>query len=527
MAQFWLVVLDTTGIQGYVFGSNRLRENVGASHLVHLATEGWLLEDPAAFLPARHNIADGTRGDVARIEKGELDAELIYAGGGNTVLLFSRREDARRFTRELSRRLLCAAPGLEAVTVSEPFEWDGSLAKTMDRAMKKLAVRKADREWSHPLLGLGVTAACQSTGLPATDTVTEPGEAGRERIVSAAVAAKWEQNDAAKRRLKRVLYDDREPFFAIPDQFEDLGRSEGEISYIAVVHADGNGMGKVLERIQKRFTDQTGDANRAYIGAMRDFSDKANRAGITALRAVVEQVETWKINATISAGGECLPLRPLVYGGDDATFVCDGRIGLATAQAYLTVFGQQLIPDAEEREQKYTAAAGVAIVKVRYPFARAYQLSEWLCKNAKDEWGRRVSALDWHLAQSGLFGRLGEIRAREYDEKRTGGSVSHSLLMRPLALQASATGDWRTWPNFVSLLSAFQDRKAWPRNKVMALREALREGKDAVESFLTNYMDKNLPLIVSQAADYPKSGWAEGRCVYFDAIEMIDQEALT
>lgn len=39
MTQFWLVIVDTTGIQSYIFGSNRLRENVGASYLVHQATQ--------------------------------------------------------------------------------------------------------------------------------------------------------------------------------------------------------------------------------------------------------------------------------------------------------------------------------------------------------------------------------------------------------------------------------------------------------------------------------------------------------
>jgi len=40
MNEFYLVIVDTTGIQSYIFGSNRLRENVGASFLVHAATEG-------------------------------------------------------------------------------------------------------------------------------------------------------------------------------------------------------------------------------------------------------------------------------------------------------------------------------------------------------------------------------------------------------------------------------------------------------------------------------------------------------
>ena len=39
-----LVVTEVSQIQRYIFGSNRMRENVGASYLVTQATEGWALE---------------------------------------------------------------------------------------------------------------------------------------------------------------------------------------------------------------------------------------------------------------------------------------------------------------------------------------------------------------------------------------------------------------------------------------------------------------------------------------------------
>ena len=39
-----VTVLDTTGIQPYIFSSNRLRENVGASFLVSQATDEWVKE---------------------------------------------------------------------------------------------------------------------------------------------------------------------------------------------------------------------------------------------------------------------------------------------------------------------------------------------------------------------------------------------------------------------------------------------------------------------------------------------------
>jgi hypothetical protein len=44
MLKYTLTILDTTGIQNYIFGSNRLKENVGASEMVKRATEDWVYE---------------------------------------------------------------------------------------------------------------------------------------------------------------------------------------------------------------------------------------------------------------------------------------------------------------------------------------------------------------------------------------------------------------------------------------------------------------------------------------------------
>lgn len=524
MEPLWLVALDTSGIQSYIFGSNRLRENIGASHLVHLATEGWLLDAPESLLPQRHNIAGGRRQDAQKIEDELLDAELLYAGGGNAVLLFREREDARGFADKLSARLLCEAPGLDAVLSSEMFSWDQPLAQAMHNVLGKLAAKKAACERSQPLMGLGVTAACQSTGLPANATVQERGEEGRRRIVSAEVKAKWEQSGPAKQRLHQTLQEDQELEFDVPDEFEDLGRTKGESSYIAVVHADGNNMRKALGEIEGRYLSQGGAVNRDYIQELRGFSDRVKAAGQNALQTLTRRIEAYQRGRQSASARSYLPFRPLVYGGDDVTFVSDGRIGLWAAHAYLEAFGQQQVPDGKGQLQPGVACAGVAIVKVRYPFARAYRLSEELCKNAKNTFKRECSALDWHLAQSGLFGSLRDIRIREYAEDWAGEVLRQSLLMRPVTIDKSPGGGWHTWPNFQFLLREFRNRERWPRNKVMALREALRDGPGAVRSFVDNY-GRDLPRIETHAAEYWRSGWDGGQCVYFDAIEMIEQEA--
>lgn len=533
MEPYTLVAVDTTGIQSYIFGSNRLRENVGASHLVHQATRGWVLSEPDAFLPVPHNIHN-SRIDLTRhIENGELAAEVLYAGGGNLVILFRQNPAAVAFAGKLSQRLMGAAPGLDAVAVQVPMNWDTALATVLDDALSTLACKKTEREHSQQLLGLGVTARCRSTGLVANYVESELGEVGAGFEISAETKAKWKQADAAKDRLRRKVSVLEGSELAIPDQFDSLGRSEGDFSYIAVVHADGNNTGKILLGITEHFKNKPGNEfNRTYIDRLREFSCAVDDAGESALNAVVAKTCEWNLGSypklrpyTAKGGQKYLSIRPIVFGGDDVTFVCDGRIGLRLAQLYLDTFGRHQVPNAEGESRPAVGAAGVAIVKVHYPFARAYQLSEMLCKNAKMVFDRKVSALDWHMAQGGVFGDLGEIREREYEYLKNvaGSQQKRSLLMRPVSIGPNQQADWRTWENFKNLLCTFQNTEKWPRSRLMELREVLRSPEMSISAFVKNFGDLP-PMVSSTASEYMRTGWQGNNCVYFDAIDMIEQE---
>ena len=534
MSTLYLAVVDTVGIQSYIFASNRLRENIGASHLVYQATKGWLLDSPDAFLPTPHNVGqrkqrldEGVKG----VETGALAAELLYAGGGNTVLLFKKREDAVVFLGRLHERMLTQAPGLEIASIIVDMEWEQSLAQAMNNAFQALAKKKAAQGNILPLQGLSVTAAGRSSGLAANVVVKAPGGSAWMPLSNETVA-KWEHNDEAKARLSRDLGVYLQDDYDFPSQFDDLGRSEGEQSYLAVVHADGNGMGKLLLGIIDRYAHAGGSQNREFIQRLRAFSDATTDAGLNATQAVVQQVQSWNesnvVAPAVRGGKKMLSLRPIVYGGDDVTFVCDGRLGLSAAHAFLAAFEKQSIPDVDGNLQPGKAAAGVTIVKVRYPFSRAYQLAESLCHNAKVRFERQVNALDWHRAQSGLFGSLSEIRQAEYQEEweADGRRPVHSLMMRPISIGDDPVDGWRTWENFRTMLGAFGS-DAWPRNKVMELREVLRSGPAGVAKY-TETHGRTLPKITfrTTATEYLKNGWHGGRCVYFDPIEMIDQEAI-
>ena len=177
-----VTVLDTTGIQPYIFGSNRLRENVGASYLVSQVTDEWVKEvlkdlrddknkNWKIQIPAHPEDKPYIEEDIT------LNAELVYAGGGNTVLLFQTIDYAKEFTRKLSRKILEKAPGINLVAAHKEFEWNGKstpLYEVIQEVMKNEVDRaKQQRVPSAPLLGLGVTADCRSSRLVAVGISNE------------------------------------------------------------------------------------------------------------------------------------------------------------------------------------------------------------------------------------------------------------------------------------------------------------------------------------------------------------------
>jgi len=548
----WLVVVDTTQIQPYIFGSNRLRENVGASYLVDAATRTWAFDAVREAVkdatPGKTNIEPGNmlRDDApdARIENGRLNAEVLYAGGGNFVVLFDDENRAKAFQSALSRRVLEEAPGLQLVIAHQEMNWrEDVLSKKLNEVFHLLTKQKRKRTWSAPLLGLSVTAACRSTGLPATGLALgiggEPGYLASDEILAKVAIARPQHGETseADRRLQKTI--PLAAAYRYPADFDDMGATTGEYSHIAVVHADGNNMGQRFREIGKECT--TARQNRELVLKLRAYSIKVEDAAKQALKATLDKLvvsiidengekvivhqlsrnRSIQIKLKKGKNGHYLPFRPIVFGGDDVTFVCDGRLGLSLAIAYMREFEQQTAGLGKDGGN-LTACAGVAIIKSHYPFARAYTLAEELTRSAKSYRKKKEiagSCLDWHFALSGLGGSIKEIRNREYKV-----GEEDWLTVRPVTLDDNPEQGQHAWPVVWRGIKAFQ-KEDWVdrRNKIKALRDALREGAEAVKRFRTAFNNTDpLPTVMSEMQDWPLSGWQSHYCGYFDAIELVD-----
>jgi hypothetical protein len=555
MTQYTATIIDTTGIQPYIFNSNRLRENIGASYLVDAVTKLWVRESLQKLLGKHFYFPDEDEDKYDNqpyIENGNLMAEVVYAGGGNAVIIFQSHNDAVSFTKILSKRVLEKAPGLNLVVAHKYFDWEVDRLRDVidDLIGKELDIKKQQRIPSAPLLGLGVTATCNSTQLPAIDKSDEFGSPKEDSyFVSREVKYKLKSVDLANKKLKEQLKVDTSKY-DFPLRGDDLGRTKDESSYVAVVHADGNSMGYRFKKHCENISD-----NRKYIIETRKLSWSVNKIGIEALKTVVNVIinsityhpdgafiqskdskgnSIGKIFLKEDKGKIYLPFRPLVYGGDDVTFICDGRLGLTLAALFLQEFQKEAAD-----EQILTACAGISIVKSHYPFARAYALSESLCGNAKkivreakEKNQPEFSVLDWHIAASGLIGTLSEIREREYQIKVD--KSNKNLAMRPLRLKGD-DGQWQNWQDFETVITEFITGEHWQgkRNKVMRLREVLRQGsEEATKQFLKTYrLLSDLPTFskASNSDALKIEGWTDGDgdtperiCGYFDAIEAME-----
>ena len=168
-----VAVFGTASLQRYIFQSNRLKENIGASYLA----KHWLDEGLTGAMQAACETWEVDRTTWNSYEQKPdrempgatgkaTDIEVIYVGGGNAALLCKDRDVARKAVSAWSRELLEKAPGLQvAVGYGDVND---SLAAAYRDALNDLAHCEEALPFGAALYGLPVVRTCTSTGLPAS-----------------------------------------------------------------------------------------------------------------------------------------------------------------------------------------------------------------------------------------------------------------------------------------------------------------------------------------------------------------------
>lgn len=503
-----MTILEVSQKQAYIFASNKLKDNVTNSAVI-----AWVMS-PKYF---EEKVNDR---EMFSVEK-----NLVYSGGGHTVLEFSAQDAAVRFTGIVTTAIRKEYPGLEVFATTLKYEGKdaGTNLKALTAALEK---KKAERKAAFHQGSFGVELMDTNTLTPVLAELPETMGKMPETEVKTD-----EELSAEKFGFQTVT------------KFEELGGSKGKSNFIAVVHIDGNAMGKRVENLS---VANRGVEWEAYKKKLRVFSDSIDRDFKDAYREMIEIVAK-----NLSAGklseldltGKNFPVRRVITAGDDVCFVCDGRIGLECAVAYIKALEGKVN---EADHAGYAACAGVAIVHQKYPFYRAYELAEQLCSNAKRfgvnlnrERGGEISSIDWHIEYGEMKDSVDEIR----ESYQT--ADGHRLEMRPYIICGSEDvikeEPYRRYANFRELAVGIQRKMIdYSRVRLKELRTVLKQGEIATEYYLKFHRIEDIVRVgvqnPSEKEDNSDCGTGEGlerkmfletsdgkrRAILFDVIEAVD-----
>ncbi len=467
-----ITLVSTAHIQSYLYEkTNRLTESFGASQIVEKAFDYWKGRD-----------------------------EEVFIGGGNAALLFDgpKEQNAIPAIRTWSSQRLAQAPGLRFIAAHVPFP-EGELAKAYQTAKRKLEEHSGLPPFGSPAGAFPISRICPSTALAA-----EVWDSTRKQWV----------NRETRRKRATVASDP-----LIPRDFDELGTRQGE-AHLAVVHADGNGIGQLFDEL---VDDSIACSDEKFCANIAGLSERVTRIASEAEKALRSDVDVMTralgSEGLINPNEKFLPFRPLVGAGDDTTFITHGRMGISLAARYLQHFERC---SEKIAGKKLTACAGVLIMPAKYPFARGYQIASALTNEAKKK--RKAhsyegSWIDFHLLLENATGTLAELR-RHYQI-----SPTENLLSRPYRLGSD-------WTDFESIFQSFRDSADekdasfapegyWPRSASKLLLETLWEGESATRPLLQRFKTRNrfLPAPGNQPIE---TGWRDNGTPYFDPLEILD-----
>ncbi len=518
----YLCTFDVMGIQQYIFRSNALRDNVGASRIIDRVIGDTLFQAGAGaednpFLGKEWEKVPAEKLDVAR-------AVLVYASGGSAQVVLRERADAERLVQEHRKAVLLIDPDLNlAVDVMEWRPDTESFSDANDRQRRRLALRKsAQVDIRLPNLPPALER-CQRTRSAALvqdwDADQNP-----EWISRGVRAQRWElgKAESARDAYAEALEQMRSMGLCVSNQIDAIRGRTQEQSYIGLIHVDVNGMGKVFDALAKG-----GDSANAQLSQIRDASEQVEKS----LQAAMGKTLKWLLNHIKDEDGKwwafdkiplhndptegkpAIPIRPIVIAGDEITLVAEGSIAIDLA-AFLT----EALLDALRRnlkDQSICASVGVALGKAHAPFSRLYALAEASCREAKkaalDPGG---SWLDYRFLEESVPG----------DQS----APATDLSFRPFALEP-VKGVELTFSQFrtqiVNKLQGPDGREM--HTQLKSLAGDFTDGKDAVERRLALWKDRGMSHqdLFAKAEYVKRSGgnlFIGGRSPYLDGLTLMD-----
>ncbi len=560
------LLFDTRSIQPYVYSGNLLKTNIGASFLVERVFEDVLIDQVL-----KEFFGDDVDTE-SRKSEGFVDwsamrnkCAVAYVGGGNALILLAMDTEPgveKKIVEAFSKKLLTSHPGLHIGTAFGPLDFSSSDAfrNSIDELYIQLKETQATVFPQVNVPYTGLTLSCEVNGEAAnfcdTKGIIEKKGSDGPRFFSQETAMKAKEAKRANSSLRKIFSDlfAGKPTAAVFDSYEfplaldELGQKRDETrgNYFAVIHVDGNNMGE-------KFRQCDGMEERRMLS--KDVHTKTAESFAVLLIEIMEQCESGAFKDVLNLDPKedselgssktgkkrkILPIRPLVLGGDDVTFLCPAKVALPFTKRFMEILLEKIPEEFQqvsmEAAKTMDSCAGIAILPTAYSFFRGYELAEQLCGAAKKKMRSTTEPgtawLDFAILHGEQAPTLEQIREREYRGER--GPMHFGPYQVGGAPAQDAADRRRHIDRLIECVHGLQRnaKKAngLPKSKIKELRRILQRGKDDAVQFIAQMklMDQHLPKIDgwdvyqdSSAAFWNETG-EQAETPYVDAIEMMD-----
>jgi hypothetical protein len=353
----YLYGASVQGIQDFILKTNKLAEIVGASELVE-------------------QICNEKFYEVANIKSN--DANIILAAAGNIKYVFEDEEKCKAFVKQFPKIVMSMAPGITISQAVVKVEGERVTKENLNTLETKLKAQRNN------------VAMPIETGYMSLERARRTGGVvfGKDKNIAT------DKNDEAtilklqaketKKLFSKISGIIETNIFAKDLAFEisDITAS-GSNSWIAVIHADGNGLGNIIQNYGDKLTEL--DKFKQFSEAIENATKKACQVAFA--KVILVDKKTFESKKENESKKYRYPIRPIVLGGDDLTIIIRADLALEFTRIFLEQFEEESkteftklgIPEIKG----LTACAGIAYVKESYPLHYAMHLTEDLCKDAK------------------------------------------------------------------------------------------------------------------------------------------------
>lgn len=535
----YLVMYDIREIQNFIYRTAKVKDAIGASALVEGIIEETLdnavkkikEENPNKDLRCElewHFKTEPKQYTFAEDDQEASDVEVLYIGGGNAYVLIKGKELAKEINQLMAFDTMKKTYSLQLAIAMVPLT--GNYHDDYKKLMRKMDQTKADMIASKPIGALPIEQIEAKTGYSISDNKED------ENKNTLKAYTKEEHKESRETYLKRQAEEHkRKDWKSKERQFNNYTTQKGKDSTIAVVHIDGNNMGL---RIRDLIQDET-DYGKA-VNLMREISCNIQNSFETAFDKMqiffnenAGKYETFQYKDNF----ECFVLK-ILTAGDDITYVCNGKVALATVEYFCKEITKSqkysLISEETLKQRKidksleyfaFSVCAGIAYVGSHFPFSVAYDVAEACCESAKKVAKRKNCAtkngyvenwVDFAICKNIQARNLEQMREREYViNSKINSNIN--LLQRPYCVVGKDAEPDQKLQDFTNKI-----RKIWnpekgkeilTRSQVKTLRNVYSEGREA-----TNLYNEFLASRGKNIGDVFKGDQA----VYYDATEMID-----